>query len=102
MEHIFYKAFIKELEKSLCFIGAKVIKQTRFCIILRSHFDEDIIIPKKQDYGYVRIFFCKDKRIDYIYENLGIYKRNQFKDFFKFYNKRQKQLLARHLNETSI
>lgn len=103
MRDRFYKKLLQYIVFYLMVRGAEKINKNRYCTIYRYNFDDDIILPNKMlDEDIVQIIFCRDKKIDAVFTVQTQYYREAFKKFITFIKKRQKQLLARSLNEASF
>lgn len=97
MRDYYYRKLVKKLKEWLEYQGFAIIKENRYCYI----FDmsaEQIVLPKRMEFGYVQIYFTKtiDKSITKEYYYKGPFWRNPYEEFTKIVNKRIFENIARY------
>jgi len=103
MKRKYYKRLLEFIHFYLTVRGAVITKVNKNCIIYQYHFGEEIIIPKVTlEPEVIQILFCRNQKIDAVFITEKIYYKVVFKNFISLVKRRQKQLLAKEINETSI
>lgn len=92
MDKRWYNSLVKILKARLLFYQLKLKKENKSFIIIDSGV-EDIIIPKKQMFNYIVVYFVKDEKVVAKFVSNSEWKNNVFKDFIKFYWQRQRENL---------
>lgn len=97
MEERWFKSLIKIIKARLLFYQLSIKKENKHFIIIDSGV-EDIIIPKKQMFNYIVIYFVKDKKVVSKFVSDSEWKNNVFKAFIKHYWQRQRENLKNYDN----
>lgn len=92
MDKRWYNSLVKILKARLLFYQLKIKKENKSFIIIDSGI-EDIVIPKKQIFNYIVVYFVKDEKVVAKFVSNSEWKNNVFKDFIKFYWQRQRENL---------